>query len=306
MKGRSHSPDAAFYERWQTSPLSDDYMAQMALDVAKQMHFGTPGATDLMGISFSALDRVGHAFGPQSHEVQDTLVRLDRSLGSLFSGLDALVGPGNYVVALVADHGVAPVPEQMLAHGIDAGRITPSQFTEQLEGVFRGVLGPGHYVAHVVSTHVYLNAGVFEQLKKHEGLAAVRGRDQVAAVRCRRLHPRPDRGDAARRNSIKGAIARSDDPRRSGDLTILLLPYWIAYASATTHGTVYGYDTRVPMLLMGRICPGQYLAPARPLDLAPTLAFLAGVTLPRAEGRVLVEGLTAGRGAAIRSTPQTR
>ena len=122
--------DAAFYERWQTSPLSDDYMAQMALDVAKQMHFGTPGATDLIGISFSALDRVGHAFGPQSHEIQDTLVRLDRSLGTMFAGLDQLVGAGNTGCAHRGP-GSRPLPEQTLAYGIDAGRVTPEAFANR-------------------------------------------------------------------------------------------------------------------------------------------------------------------------------
>jgi len=132
---------------------------------------------------------------------------------------------------------------------------------------------------------------VFERLTQHKHLEAVRagirGLPYVADVYTR------DQIESARPDaSTAGKIARSYDRQRSGDLTVVLKPYWIAYAAATTHGTAYGYDTRVPLLLMGNgIRPGQYLAPASPLDVAPTLAFLAGVTLPRAQGRVLIEAL---------------
>lgn len=306
LKGRSQAPDAAFYERWQTSPLSDDYLAQMALDVARHLHFDRDGATNMIGISFSALDRVGHAFGPESHEVQDTLVRLDRTLGVLFAGLDGLVGAGNYTVALTADHGVAPVPEQMRARGLDAGRMTPAQFGAQLETVFQRMLGPGRYVAHVASTHVYLYPDVFERMKREGKVPAVR-----AAIRAlpfvAGVYTRDQIEKAPLDDSNLGRIARSYDPTHSGDLVVVLRQYWLTYASVTTHGSAYGYDARVPMLLMGYgIRPGQYLAPASPLDLAPTLAFLAGVTLPRAEGRVLSEGLTPSRAAAIHSITQNR
>ena len=74
-------------------------------------------------ISFSALDKVGHDFGPESHETQDVLVHLDAQLGVLLDKLDRDVGKGNYVVGLTSDHGVAPVPERVKAQGFDAGRI---------------------------------------------------------------------------------------------------------------------------------------------------------------------------------------
>src|SRR5262249_42323721 len=93
-------------------------------------------------------------------------------------------------------------------------------------------------------------------------------------------------------------LARGFFPARSGDLMVVPRPYWIVQAAGTSHGTGHGYDTRVPLLLMGAgIAPGQYLAPASPTDVAPTLAFLAGVTLSRPHGRVLTEALASPRAA---------
>ncbi len=91
-----------------------------AIDALK---LGRGAATDYLGISFSALDKVGHDFGPDSHEVQDMLIHLDTQLGLLLDKLDRDVGKGNYVVGLTSDHGVAPVPERVKAQGFDAGRI---------------------------------------------------------------------------------------------------------------------------------------------------------------------------------------
>jgi len=264
----------------------------MALDVAKQMHFDTAGGTNMVAIGFSALDRVGHAFGPQSHEVQDTLLRLDVTLGALFAGLDDLIGAHNYTVALISDHGVAPIPEQASSQALDAGRMTPAQLADEVDEAFRRVLGPGHYVAHMVSTHVYLNPGVLAMANMRHALDAIRqGIRALPFVADVYSQDQISPGDADRAGTA-AAIARSNDPPRSGDLTIVLRPNWIAYAGATTHGTAYAYDTRVPLVLMGEgIRPGQYLEPASPLDVAPTLVFLAGVRLPQAEGRVLHEAL---------------
>ena len=95
-------------------------------------------------------------------------------------------------------------------------------------------------------------------------------------------------------DAIGHQAALSYFPGRSGDLMIVWKPYWIDAASTTTHGTGYRYDTHVPVLLMGSgIAKGEYLTPAAPTDVAPTLAFLAGVTLPRASGRVLTEAIAA-------------
>jgi predicted AlkP superfamily pyrophosphatase or phosphodiesterase len=298
LKGGSSSPDATFYDQWQSSPYADEYLGRMALDVAGALHFEKTGRTNLIAISFSTLDKVGHDFGPNSHEIQDVLVRLDRTLGDFFSGLDRLVGAGNYTVALSADHGVSPIPERAAADGLDAGRVSSSAVTGAIDDALRRSLGVERSVARFMNPDIYLEPGVFDRmiaspaavaavqraLKAVPGVLEVYTRDRVAANQY-------DDDPIGRR------LAHSYYPGRSGDLTVLLKPYWLLGGGAgTSHGTPYAFDTRVPVLLMGKgIAPGEYLAPASPTDVAPTLAFLAGVTLPRAQGRVLSEALAPAR-----------
>ena len=293
LGGDAHKLDQAFYDRWQESPFSDEYLADMTLAVASAMHLGRTATTDLMAIGFSALDKVGHDYGPNSHEVQDVLVRLDRTLARFFAELDAAIGPGNYVVALTGDHGVSPVPERLAAYGIESGRISHDSVDHVVETALADALGPGRYVSRVVDGNIYLHPGVLDRVvartsvleavrravRQIPGVQDLRTRDVVSA-------------NAADDDVVGRRLAHSYDVERSGDLFLIAKPYWTMSETGTGHGSPYAYDSRVPILMMGTgIQPGEYLAPVSPADIAPTLALLAGVTLPRAEGRVLTEAL---------------
>lgn len=306
LKDSSHAPDQEYYDRWQDSPFSDDYLGDMAVDVASRMRLGQGTGPDMIAVSFSALDRVGHDFGPNSQEVQDVLVRLDRTLDRLFSGLDRLAGAGNYVVALSGDHGVAPLPEWLQQYGIDSGRIAARTLERAVETTLFDRLGAGTYVERVLNGNIYLAGGVFDRLTASPtlleavrrslgqvpGVQAVLTRDQVAAG--------AGTGDNERR------LSRSYDAGRSGDLFVVTAPYWSIRANGTGHGSPHGYDTRVPILLMGKgITPGEYLQAASPVDIAPTLAFLAGITLPQSEGRVLTEAIASEFTSPRRDDPKT-
>jgi hypothetical protein len=213
-------------------------------------------------------------------------------VGGLLDGLDALVGANGYVVALSADHGVAPVPEYATTAGLDAGRRTSAAVSQAVEEVLEA-LGPERHVAATFYTDVYLTEGTWARLRERpdvirelkgrlgalDGVSAVFTRDDMETISF------PD-------GSVGGRMARGYFPGRSGDLLVAQRPYWIASSDATTHGSGYGYDARVPLVFMGEpFLPGEYLTAATPADMAPTLAHLAGVTLPHAQGRVLREAL---------------
>ncbi len=293
LAGGGAAPDATFYEQWQNSPYSDEFLGRVALDAVRSLHFDRVGSTNLMAVSFSALDKVGHDYGPNSHEVQDVLVRLDRTLGTLFDGLDAFVGPENYVVALSADHGVAPLPERALAEGLPAGRLNVSHIVDTIEASLANDLGPGPHVEKFVHTEVYLKAGAADALAAHPSalrhvraaLAAIPGVDGLfTAAELEATSPTEP--------GLRGRFARSHFAGRSGDLTVVFRPYWLDDETGTSHGTPYSYDARVPLILMGAgIGGGDYRTTAAPVDIAPTLAHLAGITLPRTDGRVLAEAI---------------
>lgn len=293
LKGAGEEPDQQFYDQWQSSPFADEYLAKLSLSVATAMGFGAQQGPNLIGIGFSTLDKVGHDFGPHSREVQDILIRLDRTLGDLFDGLDRLVGPGAYTVALTADHGVAPVPERAVALGLDAGRIRMETLRATLEESIAKALGAGKHLTTIVGNSIYFEPGVYDRLQAAGALRAVLA-DLAKVPGVLRAYTRDElEGDRFVGDAMGHRAALSYRSERSGDLMLVWKPYWIEGASTAQHGTGYEYDAHVPVLLMGSgIAKGEYLAAASPTDVAPTLAFLAGITLPRPHGRVLTEALT--------------
>jgi len=297
-------------EGWESSPLADAYLTGMAVAAIDALKLGRGPGTDFLALSFATLDKVGHDFGPTSHEVQDVLINLDRQLGILLDKLDRDVGHDGYTLALSADHGVSPNPERLKAMGFDAGRIDVRALAARLEDAIAGALGPGKYVATIQHTDIYFQPGVYARLIENPKAldAAMNVVRQTPGVwRVYRKETLLTGGNDL--DPITRAAARSYFDGRSGDIVLLPRAYWITSTSTTTHGTGHRYDTRVPVILFGHgIRAGQYLQPASPIDIAPTLAFLTSVTLSDPMGRVLVEALDPSRAgrteSAQRRSPQ--
>jgi len=304
LRGKSGGSEAdeAFYRQWATSPFANTYLTKLAETAIDQLGLGKGGGTDYLGVSYSSTDYVGHSFGPQSWEVQDMYVRLDKDLGELLKHLDEKVGAGNYVVALSADHGVVPTPESMLQTGADAGELHIPDVQQKIEESLKSFGYPAPAVARIASADVYFAPGIYEKLKAEPAafsavMAAMRGVPGVANVyRAEELTDRPATG-----SPVRAAESNSFFPARSGDLVIVPKPYWLGISSptgesrgeGTGHGTPHFYDQRVPVLLMGGgIQKGEYFGSVTPADIAPTLAALCGITLSTHDGRVLSEALS--------------
>ena len=285
--------DAQFFDRWQKSPFSDAYLSRMALAISEDLQLGRGETTDYLAVSFSALDLLGHDFGPDSREAEDLLLQLDVSIGALLRGLDASLGRDGYVVALTSDHGTASIPEQA-----GGGRIASEDVLQLLEQTLAARWGASEstpYVAWVGPGAVYFAVGIFERLKQDADAldAVVTALSSVPGVM------EVLRGDALAASSggrYVRAAAAGYVPGRTGDLLFVPRRHWIyelrSENDATNHGTPHDYDRRVPLLLRGhRVRPGRYGGSASPADLSPTLAYLAGVQMPRAEGRPLTEAI---------------
>jgi len=287
-------PDNEFVTAWERSPWNDEFLVNLAIHLLRAKRLGAGTGTDVLTVSLPSLDHTGHEFGPRSHEVQDVLARADVHLGRLLDAIDQQTG-SRFVVGLTSDHGVATVPEQVVADGGDAGRISTTEIRNAINTAIERVLGtPGPHVASVYDQQVALVPGTADVLRLTTGgitavkaaLAGVRGiaaahsADEVIA-------------GASSTNPSLRAWRLSYVPGRSGDFMFTPKPNWIVRAtSGSTHGTMNSYDQRVPMILYGaRVKPGRYDMPASPADLAPTLLHLVGATMPRAQGRPLVEAL---------------
>ena len=300
-------PDVAFYDEWQASPYADTALTKLAEAAVDSLGLGKGSGTDYLGISYSSPDYVGHAFGPRSWEIQDVLVRLDADLADLFSHLDKVAGRGNYVVALSADHGVVPIPEDMETTGVDAGRLHLPEVQARIEKVLEPLSYPKPAVARITGSDIYFASGVYDRLRTdapamNAVLEAIKGTPGVEGVfRAEELADRP-----ATQDPLREAMADSFYATRSGDLFIVPKPYWLMDSApagqpryGTGHGTPWNYDQHVPLLLMGfGIRQGQYFAAATPADIAPTLAALCGVTLAPRDGHVLGEAIATAGGSA--------
>jgi predicted AlkP superfamily pyrophosphatase or phosphodiesterase len=286
-------PDEEFYLQWERSPFGDAYLSQFAQGLVERMRLGQNGTTDVLAVSFSSPDLVGHLFGPDSQEIQDIYARLDRQIGALLETLDRSVGRGQYVVALSADHGVTEIPAQLKAAGKDAGVLSSPTIRDAVQLHLQTVLGPGQHVARVNANDIYLATGVYAKLagmrgaldgvldglKAMPGIQAAFTGDELLAGR-----GAPD--------PLLRAAALSYVPGRSGDLVIAPRPGWVFTLDATSHGSANRDDQHVPIILFGYgVKSGLYAQPATPADIAPTLAQLCGITLPDVDGRSLTAAL---------------
>jgi predicted AlkP superfamily pyrophosphatase or phosphodiesterase len=280
---------------WERGPGPDAMLLEFAKSALSEMKLGQSEGTDVLALSFSQLDSVGHPFGPRSHEVQDILLRLDGLLGELLTTLDRKVGKNRYVLALTADHGVADYPERLAKEGVDAGRVSMGGISRAVNEAIATELGsPSRYVANVIYTELYLNAGVMDRLRAKPGAiarvaAAIQSRPGVMEVYSADQLKDPTTASSP----LQRAAALSHFPARSGDFTFVPKRNWITTSTGTTHGTANDYDQHVPVIMYGtRFKRGNYNAESSPADIATTLAALLGVPLPTAEGRVLNEAIS--------------
>jgi arylsulfatase A-like enzyme len=282
-------------ELWQTSPYADDQLGTLAAALVDSYALGRRDAVDFLAVSFPATDKVGHDFGPESHELQDVLIRLDRTLGTLLDALDRLVGRDKYVLALSADHGVAPVPEQRRARGEVGGRVPLATVADAVNAALTAAgLGPGPHVARVEYTEVYFTDAARAKVTAETiapVLAAIRAMPGVSTAVWTPALATLDAADPVVRAMQAGFVAG-----RSGDITLAPAPYWILVpgrnpdgGNATTHGSSNDYDQHVPLIFLGApFAPGRIRDAATPADAAPTLAATVGLSLTGVEGRALL------------------
>jgi predicted AlkP superfamily pyrophosphatase or phosphodiesterase len=288
LKGTADKIDGTYFAQWERSPFADAYIGRFAAALVQSLQLGKHDGTDVLAISFSSPDLVGHAFGPRSHEIQDMYAHLDRTLGTLFDQLDAAVGKDQWVVGLSADHGVTPIPEQLIAEGKPAGRINGGALVDAVEQVLKPALGNARHITVLNTNDIYFEPGVYDKLLKSPPLMT----SVISAIQAqpgiqRAFRTEEMRSGAKSTDTLLRAAALSYFPGRSGDIVFAAKPGWMIAAAGTTHGSPSPDDQHVPILFYGRgVKSGVYTEAATPADLVPTLAAIAGLKM-KAEGHPL-------------------
>lgn len=288
-------PAEKLAEALDASPFGNEVLAAFAREAIVSENLGGNGGTDLLAVSFSCNDYVGHGVGPDDPRVRDMSIRADRLIGELFAFLDKRIGMANVLVVLTADHGVAPLPERMIERKMPGGRLEEKMVTEAIEQALTERYGKGAWIAGRSAQAPYFDHKLIATKKLK--LAEVQ---ETAALAVRAL---PHIARVFTREELSRGMAHSDFVgrrvqngffyQRAPDLVVLPEPYWIFDKTGTTHGTPYSYDAHVPLVLMGPgIAPGAYHRRVAVSDLAPTLATYLSVETPSgAAGGVLNEAL---------------
>jgi predicted AlkP superfamily pyrophosphatase or phosphodiesterase len=292
MSGESGVPVCRSLE---ATPWANEMIEELAEKAIVSEKLGQRTDTDILAVSFSANDYVGHAKGPDAPEVRDMSIRTDRLLGKLLDFVDHHVGPGNTVIVLTADHGVAPLPEVNQARKMPGGRLSNATLQQKVQDTLSEKYGPGKWVVAAPTAALYLN----DELIRSKNLSKAEV-EQVAVDALMTL-PHAFRvysGEKLKNNEavqdfITRYVGNGYFPQRSADILFLADPFYLFESSGTSHGTAFNYDTHVPVIFMGPgIKPGSYAESAAVNDIAPTLANMLGVQFPSGSvGRVLSEML---------------
>ena len=284
-----------FYEAVFGSPFGNDLLLEFATNALTHERMGQRGVTDLMSVSFSSNDSVGHTYGPESPQVRDITIRTDRVIGQLLDRVDKAVGLQRTLIVLTADHGVAPLPEDLAARSMPGGRMANKELFGAIQKGLEAKYGPGEWLASTAGSSPYLNYVLIAEKKLNpEEVRRVAADAALAVPHVTRVYTRDQllRGDVGD-DRIGRRVVRGFNVQRSGDLEIILEPFWMRATSGTTHGTPYNYDAHIPLVIMGPpIKAGVYSDPVALNDLAPTLATILKVQTPSgSSGRVLTEAI---------------
>lgn len=312
VTGGATSPNSNFYGALDYTPFSNDLLLSFAEAAITNEKLGADDDTDVLTVSFSANDYVGHRYGPYSQELMDITLRVDRAIAALLDFVNTHVGLQNTLVVFTADHGVAPIPEHATALGLPSGRIKSD---DVLRAMKLGISArynrrseqpdpTADYVLKFGDRDGFYNDNLYFNpvALKRDGV----NNEEIERVACEAAMTVPGISRCFTRTQLeRGAVSFADPvarrvshgfyPRRSGDIILVHDPFkYLGDTIPATHGSPYSYDTHVPLLMMGNgVAPGRYLQAATPADIAPTVASILGIQTPsNTVGRVLIEGIS--------------
>lgn len=266
-------------------PMGNSLLTKMAIATIKGEKLGIGKETDMLTISYSSTDYVGHNFGIRSKEVEDAYVRLDLELSELLTFLDDTIGKNSYLLFLTADHGASDNPVFLENNNLSGKFYYPEEIAKCLNDFLTQQFGNKNYIVHADKVQIYIN-DVYRNNQDVLRAASLFLKTRVAGIKDIYI---PNLNiDGARNEHIKIIFSNSYNPVNSGDILLHFLPGWMEPREhGTTHGTAYNNDTHVPLLWYGWKIPEgeQTTKPVTITQIVPTLAMLLNIPLPDAANK---------------------
>ena len=281
------------YYPFRQSPYGNTLTIDFAEKMIRNERIGMNGQTDMICVSLSSTDYVGHRFGPNSLEVEDTYLRLDKDIEKFLKYLDATIGSKNYLFFLSADHGAPQVPDFMKENKMPGGNLKASDLVKELNQFFYSTFADHHLVSAIYEYQVYLDTKRIDSLKFDINAL------KKALVNYLTLKPEvvlafdyADFDKVILPAAVKDKFAQGYYTKRSGDIQFILRSqYTDVLSKGTEHGTMYPYDTHIPLLWYGwKIKPGKTNREVFMTDVAPTISAMLKIQMPGGSvGRALSE-----------------
>ncbi len=277
------APSNGNYSILKTTPFGNALTTDFAIAAIEGENLGQDIFTDILTISYSSTDYIGHNFGVNSKEIEDTYIRLDKELERLLHFLDTKVGVTNYTLFLTSDHGAVPVPAYLKTLKIPAGYYDSKGAKNFVNNLLKEKYGASNLVENISNGQIFLNRKTIEtlQLKLEEvqnylveNLINFDGVYKVIAASALQ--------NAEFTTGVEALLQNGYHQKRSGDVMVILDPAVISYSKkGSTHGSGFTYDTHVPLLFYGKgIASGSTFKRTTIIDIAPTITALLDIGLP--------------------------
>lgn len=283
------------YESFRTTPFANTFTFDFAKAAIESERLGKNTVTDFLAVSISSTDYVGHSFGPNSVEIEDVYLRLDKDIENFLIYLDKNIGKGNYTLFLSADHGVAHVPAFLKEHKMPGGTFEDGDILKELNEKVEAKFAVKTAIKTVMNYQVYLNdKNIAEQNKSKSDIieyviAVLKEKDFIInAFELDKVM------EAALPAPQKEMMVNGYNPKRSGDIEFTFKPgYFDGGVKGTTHGLWNPYDAHIPCVFYGwGIKPGKTYRTTYMTDIAPTIAALLKIQMPSGcVGKVIPEGI---------------
>lgn len=262
-------------EGFRKTPYGNSLLKEFALKALDEEKLGKNGTTDFLALSFSSTDYVGHAFGPQSIEVEDTYLRLDKDISEILDYLDAKIGKNQYLVFLTADHAVADNQHYLKSKRMPGGTFETEKAVTEAKEALRKEFGDVNLIVGVENNQIYLNHANMDRLRI--------SKEVVGKILEKTFKSQPGVAEFINMREVglspipaiyREILTNGYNQARSGDFMYLLRPQWVSgYKTGASHSTVYAYDTHVPLLFFGwNVKPREISVRTNISDISSTLA----------------------------------